>query len=217
MKNYVTSLLTKTSELIFPPTPTCVFCGKELQAGEVCEACAKENAPYQLTEPVQYLEFACYSPFSYQGKIPGLIQRFKFEDARYLSAYMARQMTTHIKQDRYDVITCVPLHKSRIRFRGYNQAEVLASALADECELPFMHTLRRVKKTAPQTSLGREARQHNVKNAFAVDEAADIAGKRILLIDDVVTVGATMSACMKVLLDNGAKSVMGASFAATLA
>lgn len=217
MKTFVTSLIQETNKLLFPEIPTCVFCGKELQTGEVCVACEKENAPYQLSEPAQYLEFACYSPFSYQGSVPNLIQRFKFEDARYLCDYMARQMAPLIKANRYDVITCVPLHKSRRRFRGYNQAEVLAKALAEETGLPFMHTLNRVKKTLPQTSLGREARAQNVKNAFSIEKIADIMNKRILLVDDVVTVGATMSACSKVLLENGAKSVMGASFAATLA
>ena len=110
----------------------------------------------------------------------------------------------------FDVICHVPLHKGRRRSRGYDQAQVLAQCLAERLGIPYTAALRRVRHTKPQTRLNAARRIDNIKGAFAAAE--DVHG-RVLLIDDVLTTGATASECADVLVKAGADSVFVLTFA----
>ncbi|MBN1221024.1 MAG: ComF family protein [Anaerolineae bacterium] len=126
----------------------------------------------------------------------------------------------HILVDTYrayglevDVIVPVPLHPSRFRERGYNQSELLARQMAIILDLPVdTKTLQRVRKTKSQMELGVSERRRNVLNAF-VGNSQQLAGQRVLLIDDVCTTGSTLDACAAALKDSGAISVWGLTLA----
>ena len=107
----------------------------------------------------------------------------------------------------FDMVTSVPLHKTRLRQRGYNQSEELARRIAADMELPYMPLLQRTRETPSQTRLTLSQRRKNPIGAFSVLPDAVVEGKRILLIDDVVTTGATALECVTVLRAKGAKRV----------
>ena len=112
-----------------------------------------------------------------------------------------------------DVLVAVPLHRSRERERGYNQSELLARAVSKETGIDFLfRALSRTRDTPPQVSItGHEERKRNLEGAFA--STGDVSGLRVLLVDDVVTTGSTMSACASVLKAGGATRVWGLALA----
>ncbi|MBN4059232.1 ComF family protein [Endomicrobium sp. AH-315-J14] len=113
-----------------------------------------------------------------------------------------------------DVIVPVPLHPVRLAERGYNQSALLAQALCDDLSAPLESTsLLRMRHTAPQRRLTAAARRINVCGAFALNKGGRLRGKRVLLIDDVCTTGATLSACRKVILTGGATDVVALTLA----
>jgi len=120
----------------------------------------------------------------------------------------------HLPVGEYDRIIPVPLHRKRLRERGFNQSLLLARALSRNFSLKLdFSSLQRRIHTQPQISLGKEDRAANVRNAFEVLRKADIADSRILLVDDVYTTGSTVRECARVLLESGAQSVSVATLA----
>ncbi|MDT8317733.1 MAG: ComF family protein [bacterium] len=114
----------------------------------------------------------------------------------------------HLGAISYDVIVAVPLHISRLRERGFNQSQLLAEGLGKEIS-PHIdkYILERVRPTGSQTGMSSKERRANVRGAFSLRSGADVSGKRILLIDDVYTTGATVKECSKVLKKGGASVV----------
>jgi ComF family protein len=107
-----------------------------------------------------------------------------------------------------DLVIAVPLHPSRERQRGFNQATLLARRLGRRWELPVAHdVIRRATATTPQTELDAEARRENVRNAFVLRRPAAVAGRHVLLVDDIMTTGATVGECAACLRRAGAASV----------
>jgi ComF family protein len=148
----------------------------------------------------------------HSGLMRRLIVRFKFEDRHEALPFFTRLMGEAGRDllASAEVIVPVPLHPLRLLQRRYNQSALLARSLARETKKPVAPSvLRRVRRTAPQVGLDRAARASNVDAAFAVNEArrGQIAGKRVLLIDDVLTTGATVAACAHTLKSAGALSV----------
>ena len=109
-----------------------------------------------------------------------------------------------------ECIVPVPLHPSRLRTRGFNQAELLAAVLGQEAGLPVRRLLKKTRKTRDQKSLGRMERRKNLRNAFAVDleELGENIPKSVLLVDDVSTTGSTLTACAFALRKQGVKQVV---------
>jgi ComF family protein len=122
-----------------------------------------------------------------------------------LAALLARHRRAHAEC--YDVIVPVPLHASRLARRGFNQAAVLARALARTGERVAVDLLHRDAATATQTALGRGARDDNVRDVFSIRRRTTLTDRSVLLVDDVVTTGATVRACSAVLRDTGARHV----------
>lgn len=151
---------------------------------------------------------ALYCVGAYEGRLRELIHLFKFEQMRQLERPLGRFLRTGLPPEvDFDCLVPTPLHWRKRITRGFNQAELLARALSRSKGIPVLPALRKTKATVAQSTLSGPERRRNVKGAFRVRNAATVAEKRILLVDDVYTTGATANACAKVLKDAGAKSV----------
>ena len=207
-------------DLIFPPK--CVFCKKLLHKGEdgICARC-QEHLPWCVgPEAEQTMEFIslCASPLWYQDEVRESFHRYKFKGSRgYAKVYgrlMAQCVQDHLV-GRYDLITWVPLSEQRRKARGYDQAMLLAEATALELGDVAAETLIKVRDTSAQSGLGKDdsARRANVLGAYRPTDPELIAGRRVLLMDDVVTTGSTLSECARTLRTAGAREVVCASLA----
>lgn len=191
------------------PCFTCQGCGAEINSRDNaywCDACAA-NLPLADLSPTHY------APFKYADPIRQMIMRMKHGHnllvVRALAPYLAAVYLHLIKKPDYTpIIIPVPLHKKRLRMRGYNQSAVLAQEVASYLDLPVVtDALIRVKHTNMQKHMTAAERAANIQGAFAVANATKITGQDILLLDDVYTSGATTAECTKVLKAHGAKSV----------
>jgi len=148
----------------------------------------------------------------FSGPVQELIHRFKYGHkvhlCRPLGLLTARQLAGFAAGAAADLVMPVPLHKKRLRWRGYNQASLLAGSLAKQWRLPLVRqNLRRVRWTEPQINLAAGERELNVRGAFAVSNRDAVAGKRIILVDDVFTTGSTVAECARTLKRAGAEAV----------
>jgi ComF family protein len=186
--------------------PRCPRCGRGFDSpiGEdhLCSAC--------LTEDWVFAKARAVGP--YEGWMIEVISRFKFLGvarlAKPLGTLLAEYRDAAFSFSEYDLLLSVPLHPQRLRQRGFNQSLLLARRIARIHSLAIDATaLQRVRHTQPQTELSGPERKANIRHAFAVKKRAKVCEKRILLIDDVFTTGATVQECAKILLKAGAKQV----------
>ena len=198
----------------------CVFCESVLKDTDICREC-EEKLPYTVGDSaMQKFPFIdkCVSPLYYKDKVRASVHRYKFGGcsaySRRYAALMSDCVENNLDCRSIDVISWIPLSKKRLRQRGYNQARLLAEEIAAKTGLPCRQLLQKVKNNSAQ-SLTRDAkqRQENVAGVYALDDGADVSGLRILLVDDVVTTGATMSEAARILRKAGAKSVFGVTLA----
>jgi ComF family protein len=151
---------------------------------------------------------AAYCFGFYEGALRELIHLLKYDGmkplAGPLSAYLSRALPL---DERFDAVVPMPLHWRRRFQRGFNQAAVLAKDVARRRKIPVLNAVRRVRDTRTQTGLTNAKRRENVSGAFRAGRGRPLEGLRILLVDDVMTTGATGSACASVLKRAGAKSV----------
>jgi ComF family protein len=142
--------------------------------------------------------------------IPSIIRRHKYGRDQSLSHALAQCLgeSLPLNGDDYDLVIPVPLHRRRLRWRGFNQAALLGFAVARkiDCMLDVV-TLARIRDTPPQTWQDRAQRRQNVRGAFAVTRPHRIANRSLLLVDDVMTTGATLDECARTLLAAGARKV----------
>ena len=187
------------------PQSVCRRCGRPLEGVFVCSLCYRQPPPFEA------LRSACY----FEGITREMIHRLKYRRARHLAAPLAQLLTPlllHLSEP-VDLIVPVPLFPSRQAARGYNQSTLLAAELARGLNLPVSEDgLRRLRDTPAQIGLSAAERQRNVRGAFA-GERSLLDGRRVLLIDDVCTTGATISACAKALKRAGAQSVIALTVA----
>ncbi len=213
-------------ELLFPTRAVCLGCGDEHGCDEpfLCADCRKllkaENVAVERTEwrkhGLDRVSFVYY----YGKPVKGLIHAFKFRGVRMLAESMAHDLDSLIEQrhpaEQYDLIVPVPLHPSRLYQRGYNQAEVLAVPLGVLRGIEVRtDVLYRIRKTRQQAKLHRSKRSRNTLAAFRATDGA--AGKRVLLIDDVVTTGSTLCACSDALKAAGAQEIHAITLAGSRA
>ncbi|HTX38186.1 MAG TPA: ComF family protein [Bryobacteraceae bacterium] len=155
---------------------------------------------------------AAYAYGSYEGVLRELIHIYKYGKVRTLARPLGDLLWTALARDEaWDMIAAVPLHWRRRWQRGFNQSELLARDLARRCGVPFVSLLKRVQPTTAQAGLSNQKRRRNVASAFAcrrmVLRRDRLAGKRVLLIDDVLTTGSTAAACAAALKKAGAGRV----------
>jgi ComF family protein len=155
-------------------------------------------------------EAFCYG--AYEGTLRKLIHLFKYSGVRRLAQPLAALLADALPRDRqFDLVTAVPLHWRRRWQRGYNQAELLGRAIARARGIPSAKVLRRATATRAQAGLSNAQRRENVAGAFRAQRR--VAGLRVLIVDDVMTTGATLGACARALKKAGAKSVSVLSLA----
>ncbi|HYM09842.1 MAG TPA: ComF family protein [Bryobacterales bacterium] len=151
---------------------------------------------------------AAYCFGAYEGTLRELIHLFKYGRMKPLARPLAERLASTLPRDqRFDVVTPMPLHWRRQWQRGFNQAELLARQIARRSGIPVVKSVRRTRWTETQTGLSNRQRRENVAGAFRVTKAGIIRGRRVLLVDDVMTTGATAGACALALKRAGAKSV----------
>ena len=198
----------------------CVFCESVLKDTDICHECEKK-LPYTVGDSaMQKFPFIdkCVSPLYYKDKVRASVHRYKFGGcsaySRRYAALMSDCVENNLDCRSIDVISWIPLSKKRLHQRGYDQARLLAEEIAAKTGLPCRQLLQKVKNNSAQ-SLTRDAKQlrENVAGVYALDDGADVSGLRILLVDDVVTTGATMSEAARILRKAGAKSVFGVTLA----
>jgi ComF family protein len=147
----------------------------------------------------------------YTAELSRIIQELKFHGRRNLVGLLAPLMTTVFfeswRREDFDIIAPIPLHSNRRRERGYNQSELLARSLAHQIAVPFQRALLRVRPTLPQVGLTDSERRENVRKAFRCARPQQISKQRVLLIDDVMTTGATVASAAQALLEGGALRV----------
>jgi ComF family protein len=178
-----------------PTTPQRVF----------CQPCAETVLRAAPCEEALAIAFAAFG-----GAVATALKRFKYEDRPDLARPLGHLLRRAAREAglSIDVVVPVPLHPRRLVERGYNQAALLARAAAVELDAQLStRALARVRGTAQQARLGREARRVNMAGAFEVRDAGAVRGRRVLLVDDVETTGATLKVCREALLAAGAASV----------
>ena len=205
-------------DLLFPPK--CVFCTKVLIKADDgwCDNCT-ESLPYAYNHGMQVGEVFdfCISAMYYTGVVRRSILRYKFSGASQYADIYSKFLADTIRgcpDAHYDIISWVPLSDKRERKRGYDQAMLLAMATALELDDIAVETLKKPHDVKAQSELGDKAeRSENISGAYVVSDPEIVVGKRILLIDDVVTTCSTLDECARVLRAAGASSVICATLA----
>jgi len=199
-----------TAAIETPTSPLCPVCGVPHRTGDdidhTCGRCLQRRPRFRQARACTIYDAAD----SVAHPLKSVLQRYKYNRdvglARPLAALMLERCP--LPAAAYDVITPVPLHVKRLRWRGFNQAQLLAHALARTSRVAIdALSLQRVRPTVPQVQLNEAERRRNVARAFAVARPTHVRGRHILLVDDVYTTGATVEECSHALLKAGAAAV----------
>ena len=197
--------------------PFCSLCGKPHQRMIGLGALSNYPCKECRERPNRHVQ-RIWGAAQYDGAVGAAIRLYKFKSKSRLAQPLAELMIAfaEVEMDfsQYDCITPVPLYPTRLRERGFNQSLLLARALSDAFGVETGQSLARIRPTRAQSRLKTEERAMNVRGAFAVTDDA-LKGKRVLLIDDVITTGGTITECARAMKRAGAKSVE--AFAAALA
>lgn len=187
----------------------CMRCSRTVGSEDsLCRFCAERDAGFDKAAAV----------FDYKDGAKDLIHSLKYSEKPWLVKYAAACMAEKVRslQWKPDVITYIPMYAKKERHRGFNQAELLAAKIAEELNLQCRSLIVRNRGTIPQSHLSVAERRENIKGAFCVDKLCheDLAGKCILVVDDVMTTGSSLNEAADVLKDAGAAQIFGISFAA---
>lgn len=210
-------MIRRILEWLFPSK--CIVCrdilGKEEM--DLCRSCRIDQPEYAYGKKKVPHIADLTALWRYEGQIRKSLHRYKFGNARHYAAPYGRLLAMRISRDlpRADVVTWVPVSAKRLRRRGYDQAELLARAAAPELELTCEKMLEKFRDNRANSGLKDPAqRRANVLGVYRAVRPGSIRGKRVLLLDDIITTGATASECARVLLTAGAKEVYFAAVAA---
>lgn len=198
------------SSLPPPPEPACVRCaGRRGTASPFCADCAGRRFSCRLIRAAA----------AHRGPAASLVHAFKFRGSRPAAKAAGRTMAAALilrpELSGFDALAAVPVHPRRERERGYNQAELLAREVAAATGLPLVDALERRRASAPSWKLGRVERRAELAGAYAARPGAGafVAGKRLLVVDDVAATGTTLEECAAALREAGAADVVGYAFA----
>ena len=205
--------------LFFPPK--CILCSQLLQDHEIdlCNHCRQSVREFSCTKKNISHIAGWTALWYYEDNVRSSLLRYKFHNRTCYAESYGRLLAMRLMKDEmldFDILTWVPISAKRKRKRGYDQAQLLAQAIGHELSVCPICTLRKRRNIPAQSSIkDAAARRANVQNVYEVLNPAFIQGKRILLLDDIITTGSTASECARTLLTGGAKSVSFAAVAAT--
>jgi len=200
--------------LVILTDPFCPYCKSFVEEADTeCSFCKSAG---EFSEDHKILLVRSLGRFDEYYK--ELIHRFKYGKKIPLGKRLGQRLGETINDDsiflKSDFLIPVPLHKSRYRERGFNQSDIVAEGISKITGLSVLkNVLKRKKNTKDQTNLSREQREENVRGAFVVTEPERINGKKIILVDDVITTGATLSECAWMLKQAGAEKILGMTIA----
>ncbi len=211
-------------DFVFPPV--CIICSGncELETPLVCKACwaafpKPAAGSIEVKQPPGIARV--FSVWEYDEKVEKIVHEVKFFRKFALSRRIGSELSQVFLSEpclkKSDMIIPVPLHKSRQRERGFNQSELLCEVIGRQADAKIeVSALRRVRQTKAQSKLNAAERAQNISGAFKVVKPELIRGKRVVLIDDVLTTGSTLSSCAGALLEAGAEKVYALTAAMTL-
>ena len=182
--------------------------GKRTTAGRTCGQCRKNTSIY-----------AFFSSFPYSNPtVKNLIRKLKYGRVNKIAVMLGDELSDYflkmsLKIPADSVIVPIPLHKNRLRERGFNQSEAIAKSLSEKLKIPVLAALKKIKITPDQTELSGAERRQNLKGVFSVINPERIKSKNIILVDDVKTTGSTLEEAARTLKKTGAKRI----FALTIA
>jgi ComF family protein len=196
------------SSLIRVESPRCTRCALPFDGDgpdHLCLECARIPPPFGRLEAV----------FEYGGAAADAVVRLKYGGATFLAGCLGKEMAALVdRSKRIDSVIPVPLHSKKILSRGFNQSALLAKVIASMIDVPLdTSSLVRIRDTSPQAGMSRKERLRNIRGAFYVKRNKHITGKRVLLVDDVVTTATTVREASRVLVRSGARRVDVAAFA----
>ena len=203
-------------DLLYPPR--CCFCHRITEKEIICADCVLK-LPYTKENSKQtkfsYIS-AAVSPLYYKGAVRESLLRYKFHSATGYSEVYGELIAKCIDENKIncDIITYVPLSRKRKWLRGYNQAELIADEVSKLCGIPVVNLLVKVRNNPAQSGIkSPQKRKENVSGAYKATNVEQIKGNCILIIDDIITTGATVSECAKMLRQQGSGEVFAASLA----
>lgn len=218
MAQAIQSVFKEVKDIIYPNN--CIICNKYVEDSRdcICKRCFSKFEPTWLEDWIDKLRFSdgideVYSGWYATGSINDLVHNIKYHNQPRIGEELGRRMATEIPIDELehiDLITAVPLNSVRNRERGYNQSEWIGKGLSKAWNVPYQgNLLKRIKYTHTQTDLSATERKLNMEDAFS--SSIKIDSLSIAIVDDVITTGATLSACAVVLKKCGANKITGIS------
>ena len=210
-------MIHRVLEWLFPPK--CILCRDILAKEEtdLCRRCRTDQPEYHYGKKKVPHVGDLTAVWRYEGQVRKSLHRYKFGSARYYAAAYGRLMAMRILRDlpEADIVTWVPVSRQRLRRRGFDQVELLAKAVSPELGISAEGLLEKIRNNQANSGLKTSAeRRANVLGAYRAVHPELLRGKRVLLLDDIVTTGATASECARVLLTAGAEEVIFAAVAA---
>lgn len=197
--------------ILFPPK--CVLCGKLLEKDEtdLCRGCRVDSPEcFRDRRKFSFLD-SWTAVWYYEGYIRDSLLRYKFRRARHYAPAYGKLLAMRLLEahpEGFDILTWAPISPIRKFTRGYDQVELLAMAVGKELGMEPVRTLKKIRNNRPQSRIsGQAQRKANVLGVYRAVRPEQIVGKRILLLDDIITTGATAGECARVLLTAGAKEV----------
>jgi ComF family protein len=204
--------------LLFPPK--CVLCGRTLEKNQtdLCRNCRLDAPEYPDSKRrIQFLD-SFTAVWYYEDNVRRSLLRFKFHGARSYASVYGRQLAMKLDREHpegFDVLTWVPVSRLRRFRRGYDQVELIARSAGRELGLTPVPVLQKIRHNPPQSGIQDDSiRRANVLGAYRLKDPSQVRGKRILLLDDILTTGATAGECARMLRMAGAKEVHCAAVAA---
>lgn len=213
-------MIEKLIRFLFPPK--CILCHKLLKGAQkdICDDCLASlpEKPPTHSHKLTYIK-SWSALWYYKGNVRQSILRFKFGNRQSYSVIYGQYMADMLRKEkiRFDVLTWVPISAMRKWKRGYDQVQLIGEAMSDALGVPLVPTLHKQRHTKPQSTLRTAAqRRANVLGAYVCVNQDQFVGKTVLLIDDIITTGATVSECARVLLTAGAAEIRCAAVASAI-
>ena len=207
----------KINDLLFLSEGYCYICKNELYSKKyICNDCLNI---FPMVDGVKYIEEKpCYYPYIYEGKLKELIHEYKFRDSIFLYKVFGQLLLEYIieRQLEFDIIIPVPLSRKKLFSRGYNQVDLVADYIGEKLNKEIVKdVIIKIKNTKDQHLLSMTDRNMNLKNSFKIKNKNKIIGKRILILDDIVTSGNTIGEIINTISSNDIYSINALAIAST--